>query len=79
MLWNSGLWVCGKEEAKAYLCHMGWEASAQPMRNQPPSEREARAVPLPSGSPAVGAQSDITAELPPSCDKFPAKGGRARV
>lgn len=36
MLWNSGLWVCGKEEAKAYLCHMGWETSAQPMRNQPP-------------------------------------------
>lgn len=41
MLWNSGLWVCGKEEAKAYLLR-GWflphvlGASAQPMRNQPP-------------------------------------------
>lgn len=27
----------------------------------------------------MGALPDIVAELPPSCDKFPAKGERARV
>lgn len=87
MLWNIRLrsldvWERGGESQhlkRLVLATWGWYASAQSMKTHFPQEREAEAAILPNGSPAFGTPPDIKAELPPSCDKFPAEEEKSRI